>query len=229
MPKVCLQWRYTHHFAPLTMHCNFPPEHAPTPPLITQHKVFVREVNSVTVMHLGLLPDPLTPSPLPKILKPPGGNLDEASDLKCCITHTPSAAFRCFGKSLGMKSEHSDCVDPVGIDGQALKARHKLSHHRQRFRTVAHGILQEPDHMDVVINLDKADLNKLMQGMLWELECMDINISLDNTYAVSQGTYLMDVDANLNADIDMDEFYLENMENGEAMQVNANSDQMDID
>jgi hypothetical protein len=72
MPKVCSQWRYTRHFAPLTMHCNFLPERALTPPPITQHKVFLREVNSVAVTHLGLPPGPLAPSPLPKMSKPPG-------------------------------------------------------------------------------------------------------------------------------------------------------------
>ncbi|KAG1904967.1 uncharacterized protein F5891DRAFT_1183620 [Suillus fuscotomentosus] len=77
------------------------------------------------------------------------------------------------------------------------------------------GILQETDY------IDEVDL-----GTLRKLEHIDIDISLDHTDA---GTYTMDVDANVDVDTDMDEFYLENVENGEVMQVNAHSDQMDID
>ncbi|KAG1873076.1 hypothetical protein F4604DRAFT_1582707 [Suillus subluteus] len=72
MPKVCSHWRYARHFVPLTMHCNFPPERAMSPPPITQHKVFQREVNSIAVAQLDLLPSSLIPSLPAKIPKPPG-------------------------------------------------------------------------------------------------------------------------------------------------------------
>ncbi|KAG1848399.1 hypothetical protein C8R48DRAFT_663497 [Suillus tomentosus] len=78
MPKVCSHWRYACHFSPLTMHCNFPPERAMSPPLLTQHKVFQKEVNLIAVTQLDLLPGPLIPSLPPKISKPPG----EVSRLK---------------------------------------------------------------------------------------------------------------------------------------------------
>ncbi|KAG1853459.1 hypothetical protein DFJ58DRAFT_660860 [Suillus subalutaceus] len=70
MPRVS-HWRYNRHFVPLTMHCEFPPERALDPPVLTQHKVFSREVNLIPPTMLGL-PTPLTSSAPPKILKPRG-------------------------------------------------------------------------------------------------------------------------------------------------------------
>ncbi|KAG2103036.1 hypothetical protein BD769DRAFT_1367410 [Suillus cothurnatus] len=71
MPRVHLHWRYNRHFVPLTMHCDFPPEHPLDPPVLTQHKVFPQEVNSIPPAMPGL-PAPLTLSAPPKILKPRG-------------------------------------------------------------------------------------------------------------------------------------------------------------
>ncbi|KAG2094037.1 uncharacterized protein F5147DRAFT_585191, partial [Suillus discolor] len=59
------------HFVPLTMHCEFPPERPLDPPMLTLHKVFPREVNSIPPTMPGL-PAPLTLFPPLKILKPRG-------------------------------------------------------------------------------------------------------------------------------------------------------------
>ncbi|KAG2049764.1 hypothetical protein BDR06DRAFT_974985 [Suillus hirtellus] len=198
------------------------------------------------------------------------GNLDEASDFKCCVTRSLSTVFssssNCIhlmvlGQAFGDVSQNAvgyfnstiESNPPVKLDrtnnlsyspvipvpschltykmvegtglihcplqeerGAEMEIYSDLSLDETYL-----GILQETDRMDVVIDLDEAD-----PGMLRELERMDVDISLDDT---DVGTYTMDVDANVDADIDMDEFYLENVENREAMQVNAHSDQMDID
>ncbi|KAG1797264.1 hypothetical protein EV424DRAFT_1546663 [Suillus variegatus] len=53
------------------MHCEFPPERALDPPILTQHKVFSRAVDLIPPTMPGL-PAPLTLSAPPKILKPRG-------------------------------------------------------------------------------------------------------------------------------------------------------------
>ncbi|KAG2089149.1 uncharacterized protein F5147DRAFT_587320 [Suillus discolor] len=71
MPRVCSHWRYNRHFVPLTMHCKFPPERPLDPPVLTQHKVFPREVDSIPPIMPGL-PAPLTLFASLNILKPRG-------------------------------------------------------------------------------------------------------------------------------------------------------------
>lgn len=70
MPRIS-HWPYKRHFGPLTMHCEFPPERALDPPILTQHKVFSRAVDLIPPTMPGL-PAPLTSSAPPKILKPRG-------------------------------------------------------------------------------------------------------------------------------------------------------------
>ncbi|KAG1849015.1 hypothetical protein F4604DRAFT_1687549 [Suillus subluteus] len=65
--------------------------------------------------------------------------------------------------------------------------------------------LQEPNSMDIDI-----DFHQAYPGMLQEPDPMDVDIKLNEAHT---GTHIMDVDANVNADIDMNEFYLENVEN----------------
>jgi hypothetical protein len=91
----------------------------------------------------------------------------------------------------------------------------------------------------------------LSQGTLQEPDHIDIDIKSNEVHTVhaaihqAQGTHLMDVDASVNADIDMNGFYSvctyalycfsdfnsiqENMESRDAMQIDADSGQMDID
>lgn len=71
MPKVHSTWRYCRHFKPLTIHCEFPTERSYTPPPLTQHQVFSRDIDSSSpdaaeqILPAAQLPDPL-PSKIPK-------------------------------------------------------------------------------------------------------------------------------------------------------------------
>ncbi|KAG1848401.1 hypothetical protein C8R48DRAFT_778912 [Suillus tomentosus] len=100
-------------------------------------------------------------------------------------------------------------------------------------------MFQEQDPMEVDIDLEET--YPLSQGTFQKQDPMEVDIESNdaNTVGASQsflfgihqvqGTHLMDGDASVNADIDMNEFYLENMESREAMQIDADSDQIDID
>ncbi|KAG1895985.1 uncharacterized protein F5891DRAFT_1193615 [Suillus fuscotomentosus] len=82
MPKVSRtpsRWRYCRHFKPLTIHCEFPPERACTPPPLTQHTVFSRDTDtSIPGADIDVA-QPMPPavqfaeqSPITKIPKPHG-------------------------------------------------------------------------------------------------------------------------------------------------------------
>ncbi|KAG1868913.1 hypothetical protein C8R48DRAFT_671467 [Suillus tomentosus] len=98
------------------------------------------------------------------------------------------------------------------------------------------GTFQEQDPMEVDIDLEETH-----PEMFQEQDPMEVDIESNDANTVgasqsflfgihqAQGTHLMDGDASVNADIDMNEFYLENMESGEAMQIDADSGQIDID
>ncbi|KAF9232693.1 hypothetical protein BU15DRAFT_54737 [Melanogaster broomeanus] len=67
MPKVVSHWKFHRHFCPLTCQSIFPPEHAISPPPLTQHRVFPRE--EILAQPHNLQPIPL-PSTQPKTLIP---------------------------------------------------------------------------------------------------------------------------------------------------------------
>lgn len=126
MPKATpVRWRYCPHFKPLTIHCEFPPERALTPPPLTQHRVFSQDADSVQpiVQSIPAAPEPCVSAGMSskKIQKPRGE-----------VSRISRGGYN-LQETLGWSSSEYEEIRVSGHRSILLFAEHHITSHLQSF------------------------------------------------------------------------------------------------